>query len=182
MKFWRILLTLSLTLIAASAWCWPSDNGLSHPAIRLTAAAAVIAWAWGSAEFILGTSAFRWVWGYAWLLLANHVLAAFQFGHQWSHQAALEHTARIAGVAEGLYVNYLVLIFWLVDVVERLSWNARRPTWVEGCLHGFLVFIVFNATITYGSWPFRLLGLAAGILLMLCWRRRFTRTDHSPSD
>lgn len=176
MKCWRILLSLALTVTALGAWLWPGDKGLSHPAITLTAAVAVLAWAWGSAELLWSTAAARWVWGFAWLQLANHVFAAFHWGHQWSHQAALEHTAQTAGVAEGLYVNYVVLVIWLVDVVERLGFKAQRPAWMEWCWHGFLGFIFFNATITYANWQFRVLGLTVGTLLLIVWRWPITRT------
>jgi hypothetical protein len=161
-KCWRILLGGILASVATSSWFVPGPATVRHPAIAITAAVAMLGWGWGSIELLRGTTARRWVWIYAALLMFNHVASAFHFGHRWSHTEALEHTRLTAGVAEGLYVNYAFVACWLADalwlVIHAASYDAR-PKWCNWLLHGFLVFISFNATIIYGTWPAKVLGL-----------------------
>lgn len=77
-------------------------------------------------------------------------------GHGWSHAAAYRHTAEAGGFGAGVYVNYLFAAVWLADAAWM--WAAptayrHRPRWVGVAVHGFLAFIVFNATVVFGTTP-----------------------------
>ncbi len=126
----------------------------------------------------------RRVWSLAFLLYVAHVVCAFHFYHDWSHAAAYEATAeRTAAVAGlewggGLYWNYAFTLLWFVDVIW--SWGARRTwidspqltgvqtsrSWIAWAVHAFLFFMVFQATVVFGSSLVRWLGLAAALLLV----------------
>lgn len=161
--------------------------GLDHPTIVTSAVAFVTYWALASRlmlrlhphEWLFRTDRLRLLqlnWALGWLMFAVHVALAFDLGHGWSHRAAFEHTARTAGVGEGVYVNYLFGLVWLADAVWLAAWPdgyARRPRWVGWAVHGFLAFITFNATVVYGTGPARWLGvLAFAVLAMQLVRRR----------
>ena len=104
-----------------------------------------------------------------------HVAVAFGVYHDFSHEKAVAHTARTAGVGWGVYVNYLFAAVWLADVVWLATATgsyARRPPWVGRAVHGFLAFVVFNATVVYGQWPTRLAGVGWFAILGYSWWRR----------
>jgi len=109
-----------------------------------------------------------WTLGYTCFLL--HLAAAFHFVHGWSHDSAIEETARrtyeVVGVnwGGGVYVNYAFALVWGMDVVWW--WWApagyeMRPRWAEWGIQAFLAFIVFNATAVFGHGPIRWIGWAA---------------------
>ena len=70
-----------------------------------------------------------WTLGFGFFLL--HLIAAFEFVHDWSHQNAWDHTSEqtfeMTGLrwGGGVYFNYLFTAIWLFDVitvvVERFS-------------------------------------------------------------
>ena len=79
----------------------------------------------------------RWAWTIGFGFFGIHVLSAFHFYHGWSHQAAVDDTARQTGellgwrFGEGLYFSYLFLILWGVDALVR--WRSPqefRPRWL----------------------------------------------------
>lgn len=124
----------------------------------------------------------RWFWTAGCLLFLVHVVCAFAFFHEWSHQRAYAHTAAqtqdIVGWnwGGGLYFNYLFTVVWIADVAawwyrkDRPEATART---VHTAVHVFLAFMVFNATIVFGPWFWKWIGAAVGILLMcLRWHRR----------
>ena len=92
-------------------------------------------------------------WLAGWLMLLVHVAAAFHVAHGWSHTAAYEHTERTSGVGEGIFVNYLFGVDMGSgrDLMGSPGSYARRPRWVGWMVHGFLTFVVFNATVVYGT-------------------------------
>jgi hypothetical protein len=116
----------------------------------------------------------RFVWLAGCLVFLVHVFRAFHAVHGWSHADAYAHTARrteeFAGVASGvgLYLNYVFTAVWLADA---LWWaflpdaHRRCPAWMTWALHGFLAFMVFNATVVFAIGPTRWVGLAAGLVL-----------------
>jgi hypothetical protein len=94
----------------------------------------------------------RWCWTLGWLTYLVHLGMAFHHYHHWSHADAVEHTRQVSGFGEGIYVSHLFTLAWTADVA--LWWHtparrANRPAWVGGLLHGFMLFIVFNATVVY---------------------------------
>lgn len=125
----------------------------------------------------------RLFWTLGWLTYLVHLAMAFHFYHGWSHQSAIEHTRAVSGVGEGIYVSHLFTLLWSADVVSwwlRPQWHKGRPAWIDGSLHGFMLFIVFNATVVYETGPIRWAGLLLiGELLTVgfyaCRRRRCLR-------
>ncbi len=161
------------------------EPGAVNPTIRDTAIFTVMFWAFGGSE-MLRLRADDWHrrsgdrtmaragWLAGWLMFLVHVAAAFHIAHGWSHAAAYEHTERTAGVGEGIYVNYLFGLVWGADAVWFAGFPgsyARRPRWVGWAVHGFLAFVVFNATVVYGMGVARWLGVAVFALLGWCWLR-----------
>jgi len=122
----------------------------------------------------------RIAWAVGWLLCLIHVLLAFHFAHHWSHAAAVAATARQTAEAVGLdwgggvWVNYAFLAVWGGDAAWRSL--APRRYWMRSrVLHwtivGFLAFIVFNATIVFGGWGGRLVGVLAIVCILASGRR-----------
>ena len=122
----------------------------------------------------------RWSWTLAWAAFVIHVGVAFHFYHHWSHAAAVEHVRERSGVGEGVFASYLFTVAWTADVAwwwVRPASYARRPTWVGRALHGFMVAMIFFATVVYEEGPVRWLGLAlcGGLLLGFA-----THPSHDP--
>jgi len=109
------------------------------------------------------------------LSLLAHVGLAFQFYHGWSQAAAYRDTARqvneVVGInwGGGLYINYIVLAWWSLDVLwwwrGGLESYRRRSGLLIAAWHGFLIFIIFNATIVFGHGAARW----AGLMVCVCW-------------
>jgi hypothetical protein len=109
------------------------------------------------------------------LSLLVHVCLAFQFYHGWSQVAAYRDTARqtneVVGInwGGGLYINYLVLVLWSLDVLcwwlGGLESYRRRSGLLTVAWHSFLIFIIFNATIVFGHGAARW----AGLMVCVCW-------------
>lgn len=131
----------------------------------------------------------RRLWTFAWLVFLTHVAAAFQFVHHWSHVEAATATDRRAleligrPAPNGIYYNYAFLLVWTFDV----AWlwlapqsYARRPRPIGWLIHGFLLFIVVNATIVFGHGPVRwlfvgALAATAKVVLQRATQRRHDR-------
>ena len=124
-------------------------------------------------------SAARVIWTIAVVGLAAHIACAFQYYHAWSHAAAFRDTARqtqeVFGLnwGGGLYINYLLLIGWVVDVgwwwLAGLDSYLRRPRLVVLAWHLFLIFIIFNATVVFEGGIRRWAGLAICLVTCLVW-------------
>ena len=107
----------------------------------------------------------RWCWTLAWATYLIHLGMAFHHYHHWSHAAAVEHTRQVSGAGEGIYVSHLFTLVWTADVAYwwwRPARYARRASWIGWLLHGFMVFIIFNATVVYETGFIRWAG---GLLL-----------------
>ncbi|MEZ6132997.1 MAG: hypothetical protein R3C59_30365 [Planctomycetaceae bacterium] len=112
---------------------------------------------------------YRNTWSAAWLMCVIHVICAFHFQHHWDHSAALQHTAemteRVVGLhwAGGLYINYLFLTWWGIDVIRLWTKPADKPS---VALHAVAVFMMINATVVFGpAWWWIPLGIVAVGLL-----------------
>jgi hypothetical protein len=112
-----------------------------------------------------------------------HVWAVFEFFHGWSHAHALAHvlavTRQKTGLASGagLWVNHAFTAVWLADTVWWSVSSATyvaRPAWVSRLVHGFLAFVVFNATAVFGTGVARALGWlsTAWLVGLWAWRQR----------
>ena len=127
----------------------------------------------------------RIAWTAGCLAYLLHVVAAFAYYHDWSHDQAYAFTAQqtndVVGIdwGGGLYVNYWFTLVWIGDA----TWwwlNAerylRRPCWLDGSVHGFLGFIAFNATVVFATGYSRWFGIAACGLLSVVWYLDWKRT------
>jgi hypothetical protein len=123
----------------------------------------------------------RWCWTLAWATFVIHLGMAFHHYHHWSHDDAVRRTRDVTGFGEGVYVSDLFALVWTADVAAwwlRPAWYARRSPWVGRALHGFMLFIVFNATIVYETGLIRWLGVALFAWLALAWTSsRLRRSD-----
>ena len=129
----------------------------------------------------------RLLWTLGCLSYLFHVLGAFLFFHDLSHDAAYRDTARqtkeLLGWdwGGGLYFNYLFTAAWLADVLYWWLAPARRrarPRVIGIALHAFLAFIALNATVVFETGPIRWAGAAACAALAAIWwagRRRRLR-------
>jgi len=149
---------------------------------RSTIWISIAAYTIGCVVFATARSADRWTrlaWTIGCAALLTHFICAFQFYHSWSHQAAYIETARqTAEVVKinwggGLFINYAVAILWLTDVAwwwfAGLS-SYRRRSWLITLLwHGFLLFIIFNATVVFKDGLTRWIGLLVSLTLCLSW-------------
>jgi len=112
------------------------------------------------------------------ILCAAHILIAFGHHHHWSHNLAIEETARqtaaVYGVAwgGGVYVNYVFVAAWLVDLwwwrSRPLEYFARRPEIVWG-LRAFFFIIIFNAAVVFSAARMRPAGAVLTLALVLIW-------------
>jgi hypothetical protein len=117
----------------------------------------------------------RWCWTLAWLAYLIHVGMAFHHYHHWSHTDAIQHTRAVSGVGEGIYVSHLFTLVWTADVVwwwGRPQTYAVRPAWVGWMLHGFMLFVIFNAMVVYEQGLIRWAGLALVVELAGLWSYR----------
>lgn len=130
------------------------EQQLRHPAVT-GSAAITVGWmllAWAAMVFGSDWLA-RWLWTLGFAALIVHLAFAFGLGHGWSHAAAVEHVREVGGYGEGIVVNYLFAVVWLAEVGwwwVNPSGRANRPRWVAVAVHGFLVFVVVNATVVFG--------------------------------
>src|SRR5262245_52625125 len=124
----------------------------------------------------------RLCWTLAWAAFVVHVGMAFHHQLDWSHARALEHTRQVSGVGAGLYVSYLFTLLWTADVLwwwRAPAGRAARPPWVDAGLHGFMLFMVFNATVVFESGLIRWAGVALVEVLGRLWLYRRPCPDAS---
>jgi hypothetical protein len=113
----------------------------------------------------------RWCWTLAWATYLIHLGMAFHHYHHWSHSDAVAHTEEVSGFGPGIWFSHLFTLVWTVDV----AWwwllparHAERSPWWDRLLHGYMAFIIFNATVVYEDGPIRWAGLALfAVLAML---------------
>ncbi|MGQ0637712.1 MAG: hypothetical protein ACT4QC_24305 [Planctomycetaceae bacterium] len=123
----------------------------------------------------------RWCWTWGLISFVVHLVMAFHFYHRWSHADAFERTKRISGLGEGLDVSYLFTWLWVLDVLRWWGNAARyaaRSAKIEWALHGFMLFIVFNATVVFEHGVIRWAGVVGLTVLAVAWcvsRRLFER-------
>jgi hypothetical protein len=125
-------------------------------------------------------AAAKWLYVMAALLYLAHVAAAFHYVHGWSHGRAHAHVARVTyeyiGWASGfgLYFNYLLAAVWTADATHWL-WvgderRGRRRRWIGFAIHGFLLFLAFNATVVFAPMRTRVAGtIAFAALAAAAW-------------
>ena len=123
-----------------------------------------------------------WTAGIALALL--HVVLAFDLVYGWSHEAAVAATVRQTvdrvgwGWRGGIYVNYVFLALWLVDVgwwwLSPVS-HAQRSLRVERTRLVLFAFMFLNGAVVFASGPGRVFGIAALSLALIAsgrWKPR----------
>ena len=123
----------------------------------------------------------RAIWTIACASMIVHFITAFHFYHGWSHAAAYADTARqtreVFGLnwGGGVFINYALLIVWMVDIAwwwrSGLDSYRKRPLTLVAIWHGFLIFIIFNATVVFGDGIVRWIGAGVCLTLILTWVR-----------
>jgi len=157
----RLWLLVAVTLSVTAAGF--ADLGVNP----VYATAWLVVAAWVAAEL----SRNAWAWLFASAAMACHLVVAMGVAHHWSHANAYDHTAAVSGFGPGLYVSYAVIALWGFDAVA----GACGLPWLK--LHtvtrAFVAFVMLNATVVYGTWPGKLLGVVAfGVLAAVWWRGR----------
>ena len=134
----------------------------------------------GRAQLIRGLSCGRArnVWSLGCLLYAAHVWSAFQFQHDWSHEAAYAHTAEQTAALVGLvlgggiYVNYLFTALWVEEVVwwwvAPTSYDARSVR-VRFAVRAVFLFMIVNGAVVFVDGPMRWLGAGIVAVLLVVW-------------
>jgi hypothetical protein len=149
--------------------------------------ASTVAWALGEALMRRSAAADRlaramWTAGIALALL--HVVLAFDLVYGWSHDAAVAATVRQTadrvgwGWRGGIYVNYVFLALWLVDVgwwwLSPAS-HAKRSLRVERTRLVLFAFMFLNGAVVFASGIGRVFGIAALSLVLIAsarWKPR----------
>jgi hypothetical protein len=124
----------------------------------------------------------RWArraWTVGCAALLAHYVCAFQFFHAWSHTSAYIDTARqtaaVFGInwGGGVFINYALAILWIGDVAwwwfAGLTSYRRRPWLLILIWHGFLIFIIFNATVVFKAGLARWIGFLVTLVLIVSW-------------
>ncbi|MCA9188036.1 MAG: hypothetical protein KDA99_20550 [Planctomycetales bacterium] len=137
-----------------------------------------------TADWVAKSQRGRWMrlsWSMGLIAFLAHVAATFHYVHEWSHEDAVERTRQVSGFGEGIYFSYLFTFLWMVDVVW---WNfaaesyADRTVYIGWLLHGYMLFMVFNATIVFESGTLR--WTAVALLVALAWRWSKLRRSERP--
>ncbi len=158
---------------------------------RATIWVSLAGWATGSAVLALSRGRAGWdraarlAWTAGCVALLAHVACAFHFAHGWSQGHAYRETARqtaeVFGLdwGGGLFINYALLVAWVLDVAwwwRGLELYRRRPRWLTALWQGFLVFIVFNATVVFKTGALRWIGWLLCLGLCAVWWRASAST------
>jgi hypothetical protein len=174
---WGLLLGVVLILPALTDSAAPGDDLTRHTvrlALLLWAAAAVLMLSLAPDEWAAvgrGRLA-RCCWSLAWLAYLVHLGMAFQYYHHWTHAAAVRHVRDVSGLGEGIYFSHAFTLFWTLDVAYwwlRPRGYAARWPWFDRLLHGFMAFMVFNATVVYEQGFIRWAGVALFAVLGPLW-------------
>ena len=126
----------------------------------------------------------RWCWTLAWGTYLVHLYMAFARYHHWSHADAVAHTQEVSGFGAGIWMSHLFTIVWSVDVASwwvKSERHAARSSWIDRFLHGFMCFIIFNATVIYEQGPIRWAGIILFTELAAVWLYRLRAARLSPA-
>jgi hypothetical protein len=130
----------------------------------------------------------RVLWTIGWLTLVVHISIAMLLVHHGSWTAAYEHTAKQTRAAVGwdwgggVWLNLLTAAVWGVDVALLWARPINSPSLRFWSVFGqsYLAFMLFNATLVFGSLPAQIGSGICCILMLLGLVRRASRT--SPED
>ena len=128
--------------------------------IRLTIWFAVAAWLLrvfveaSGRSFESRDRVLRWTWLIGALACVAHVIAAMGFGHCWSLENAMRHTAletrRVIGIELpwSVFVNFAFAGLWLVDAVREFRSAEVRS--LGAVRHGIWLMMMLNGTVVFG--------------------------------
>ena len=131
----------------------------------------------------------RWAWRVSLagaLLCVVHIVIAFESRHHWSHDAAVQATARqtasVYGVAwgGGVYVNYVFVAVWLMELWQWRTRPAKYFARSSAALWGvraFFFVIIINAAVVFAAPSHRAAGMALTAALLLAWRLSWLMAD-----
>ncbi len=151
---------------------------------RITIWLTLVGYAIGASVYLLSRGRRSWdevarmVWTVSCASLLVHVACAFHYYHAWSQAAAYRETARqtaeVTGMnwGGGLFINYALMFGWVVDVAwwwRGLDVYRNRPRWLAAAWQGFLIFIIFNATVVFKTGALRWIGLGLCLWLVFLW-------------
>jgi hypothetical protein len=149
--------------------------------LRWTILAATVLWAWAEVlkiRYPQRADFARALYTTALVLALVHVVAAFESAYAWSHDAAIDGTARqtaaVIGIrwGGGIFVNYLFLAAWAVDVWHW--WTApdahrRRSARLEILRLSFFLLMFINGAILFAGPVARVVGIPAVAAVMTAW-------------
>ena len=126
------------------------------------------------------------LWTAAAVLCIGHAALAFEVRHDWSHAAALAQTATqtaaVTGLdwGGGLYVNYVFLAGWALDVAWL--WTSprsylRRPAALSAAVSAFVLFMFINGAVVFVRGPARIVGAIAVAVVLWAWARGADKRD-----
>ena len=118
----------------------------------------------------------RWIRGVGLIVYLAHILFAYRFFYDWSHQVAWEETAKdteaTVGIASGfgLLVNFAFAGILLVDQVIQFRTGRRKGgRWIDG----LILFLVLNGAVVFGEGSVRVYGVVLlGIVFVVLGARR----------
>jgi hypothetical protein len=122
----------------------------------------------------------RRLWTLAWVTFMVHVAAAMHYFHHWSHASAIEYTRAESGFGEGIYLSHLFYVWWGLDVAwwqGSPASYARRPAWQGRLLHGYMLFLAFQALVVYETGFIRWGALAGFVALAVWWGLAWRRSE-----
>ena len=154
--------------------------------IRGTAWASLLAWA--AAELLrrsrrlidVRARAARAAFTMGGVALLAHSVLAFHLRYGWSHEVALQDTARqtfaVTGLAfgGGLFVNDLFLLLWVVEIAWWWGAPARylgRAAVLDRSVRAFFLFMFLNGAVVFVSGPLRWVGLLVTVAVLGAWYR-----------
>ena len=120
-----------------------------------------------------------WAYANGALLLVVHIAIAMAVAHNWSHQSAIDATARQAYAVYGLnwgggvYANYAFAVVWLFEVIRwriRSATPTRRHAAIVWSIRAFYLVMILNAAVIFTPAPRNIAGAAMVLWLLWIWR------------
>ncbi len=157
--------------------------------IRLTIWLAVAAWLLrvfvetSGRSFAVRENLIRWSWLIGALACVAHVVVAMGFGHCWSLDNAMRHTAMVTRQVLGVelpwsvFVNFAFVAWWLFDAVREFRSREVRP--LGAVRHGVWLVMMLNGTVVFGPryWTWVAVPCVVSLAMILWWP-----SNHDPGN
>jgi hypothetical protein len=137
---------------------------------------AMLAWTWA---MILPFSRARLAWSLGFVAYLVHIVLAVAVFYEGSHAVALAETARQTlektgwPSGAGLWVNYALALVLALD----LAWQwSGRAQWQRPWVNGFVLFMILNGAVVFGSGPVRIFGAILLLVPLVVWLTRLKRS------